>query len=221
MKKNGFTLIELLIVVALISILSALALMNFRQAQMRALIAADAGNLHTLATALQQYYSDHNTLPPADRQAGPFMSHTIDDLQVGNGPAAGGSWDSIPWLLVEQGYISDWKTLFCPKYLRLYDSGRTLRGDHLRYHNFRYAYNSSALSTGGHAGGTGIMSGTVWLVRDLYLPARSGWYGYAWPQYPADYSYPWGEGDNEEKLEYVLYSDFAASMRIGGTDQAP
>jgi hypothetical protein len=149
------------------------------------------------------------------------MSHSEDFLAVGNGPAAGGSWDGLPWLLYEYGYISDWKTLFCPKYLRLYRRGETIRGGHPRYHNFRYAYNSSAMSTGGHAGGSGIMTGREWMVRDLYLHPRSGWYGRSYPDYPADYFYPWGEGDWENELEQVIYSDFAVKTVIGGTDRFP
>ena len=217
----GFTLIELLVVVAIVAILAAIATVKTQIAIERALKASDAANLHTIATALQNYYVDHRTLPPADREAGPFMSHTEDYLAVGNGPAAGGSWDGLPWLLYENKYISNWKTLFCPKYLRIYKNRNTIRGGHLRYHNFRYAYNSSALSTGGHAGGSGIMTGTKWLVRDLYLPARSGWYGQYYPDYPADYQYPWGEGEWENKLELAIYSDFAVRMVVGGTDEEP
>ncbi len=221
-RRVGFTLIELLIVVAVIAILAAIGLVNFRRATHRALQASDAANLHTLATGLQAYLVDYGTLPPADREAGPFMSHTRDFLTPGNGPAAGGSWDGIPWLLYEYEYVSNWKTLFCPLYMRLYSGGATLRGDYPRYHNFRYAYNSSALSTGGHAGGDGnVMSGTVWIVRDLYLAPQDGWYGGSYPNYPADFEYPWGEGDWDRQVEHVLYSDLAVRTVIGGTDKAP
>jgi prepilin-type N-terminal cleavage/methylation domain-containing protein len=97
--RAGFTLIELLIVVAIIAILAAIGLVNFRMASNRALKAADASNLHTIATALQTYLVDYGTLPPADSEAGPFMSHGYGPLSVGNAPAAGGSWDGVPWLL--------------------------------------------------------------------------------------------------------------------------
>lgn len=221
MIRRAFTLIELLVVVAIVAILAAIAMINYNQALDRALKASDAANLHTLATALQCYYVDYHTLPPADSEAGPFMSHTENDTSIGNAPAAGGSWDGVPWLLYEYGYITDWHTLFCPKYLRLYKGGATLENDYPRFHNFRYAYNSSALSTGGHAGGTGVMTGEVWIVRDLYLPAQSGWYGKNYPDYPADYKYPWGEGDWDDKLELAIYSDFAVRTLIGGSDEMP
>ncbi len=219
-RRVGFTLIELLIVVAIISILAALGLYNFRSASERARKSADMANLKTIAAGLQLYYVDHGNLPPADREAGPFPSHTRDFTQVGNAPAAGGSWDGIPWLLYDLGYVSNWRTLFTPKYIDLYGGGETHRGGHPRFHNFRYAYNSSALSTGGHLGGDGnVMSGEVWIVRNLFVDPRYGWYGANYPQFPADYSYPWGEGEQGGRLEHALYSDFAVRTVVGGTDE--
>jgi prepilin-type N-terminal cleavage/methylation domain-containing protein len=222
MRSKGFTLIELLIVVAIISILAAIGLFNMREATERAMKAANQGNLKTIAVGLQMYMTDYGRLPPADREAGPFMSHYREFVEVGNGPAAGGSWDGIPWLLVDRGYISDWHTLFNPKYLKLYRGGTTIRGEYERFHNFRYAYNSAALSSGGHAGGVGnIMNGDVWIVRDLFLPPQKGWYGSSYPEYPADYSYPWGEGEFQDLLEHVIYADFAVRTVVGGTDHPP
>ncbi len=219
---RGFTLIELLVVVAVIAILAAIATVNLSQAVERSLKASDSANLRVIATALQSYYADYNTLPPADREAGPFMSHTLEYLAVQNGPASGGSWDGLPWVLHDRGYIGDWRALFTPKYLKRFSGGQTRRGEHPRYHNFRYAYNSAALSSGGHAGGSGnVMSGEVWIVRNLWLDPRLGWFGSAYPDYPADYRYPWGEGPWRERLEHALYSDFAVRTVIGGTDTAP
>ena len=222
MTKRGFTLIELLIVVAIIGILAAIALVNFRFATERTLKSSNAANLKTLSTGLQLYFTDYGHLPPGDRVAGPFMSHTEDFMDVGNGPAAGGSWDGVPWLLYEHGYVSNWKTLFNPKYLRLYKGGETIGGGHERFHNFRYAYNSSALSTGGHLGGTGnVESGEVWIVRDLWVGPEHGWYGASAPEYPADYDYPWGEGNLENQVEHAVFAGFSVREVIGGTNQRP
>ncbi len=221
MNRRALTLIELLIVVAIISILAAAAIVNMQLAVDRALQAAGAANLRTIATALQSYHVDHNTLPPADREAGPFPSHGPEFRMVGNGPAAGGSWDGLPWLLHEQGYIQNWETMFCPRYLRLYRGGGelTLRGGWERFHNFRYAYNSSAVSSGGHLGGAGnALDGNVWLVRDLWLDARQGWHGRRWPEYPADYRYPWGEEGDQEQ---VLYASSSVRLVQGGKDTSP
>jgi prepilin-type N-terminal cleavage/methylation domain-containing protein len=221
-RFRALTLIELLVVVAVIAILAAIAVGNLRQAIERTNKAADAANLRVIATALQNYYVDYQTLPPADREAGPFPSHSQAFTAIRNGPSSGGSWDGIPWLLHELGYISDWRVLFTPKYLKLYSGGRSNRGDFPRFHNFRYAYNSAALSSGGHSGGWGnVMSGDVWLVRNLWMDPRLGWFGAAYPDYPADYRYPWGEGEWEGRLEHALYSDFAVRTVIGGTDTSP
>ncbi len=220
--RRAFTLIELLIVVGIIGILAAIGLYNFRQASDRALKVADAGNLHTIAVALQVYRMDYNRFPPADREAGPFMSHDRSFVAVGNGPAGGGSWDGVPWLLYEYKYISDWHTLFTPKYLRLYPGGATHRGNYPRFHNFRYAYNSAAMSSGGPMGGDGnLETGTRWLVRNLFVDAKNGFYGASYPAYPADFRYPWGEGDMEGKLEHVLYADLAVRTVVGGKNITP
>lgn len=219
-RKRGFTLIELLIVVAIIAILAAIAVVNFQNAKERALFSADASNLRVVAAALQSYYVDYNDLPPADREAGPFMSHTPEFTQPQNGPAAGGCWDGLPWILVELNYITDWKVMFCPKYLQLYSGLGTIRGNHPRYHNFRYAYNSSAMASGGHLGGNNnIMSGTVWLVRDLYLAPEDGWWASVTPDYPGDYTYPWGDGDDAGQVELAVYSGMGVTAVRGGTDE--
>ncbi|MBI1290922.1 prepilin-type N-terminal cleavage/methylation domain-containing protein [bacterium] len=220
--NTAFTLIELLIVVAIISILAVIAVYNMRLAAERARKSADMANLRTIGTALQTYLIDYNVLPPGDNEAGPFMSHDRAATGSGNGPAAGGSWSGVPWLLVELGYISDSRTLFTPKYLALYPGGSTIRGNYPRYHNFRYAYNSASIGNGGQLGGNGrIMSGEVWLVRNLFVPPESGFYGASYPRYPADYRYPWGEGDWEGKLEHALYADMAVRTVIGGTNKIP
>jgi len=219
-RERAFTLIELLIVVAIVSILAAIGIVNLRLASERALKSADAANLHTIGTALQSYYVDHGTLPPADREAGPFQSHRREFTATGNGPAAGGSWDGLPWLLVDLKYVSDWRTMFTPKYLRLYAGGTTIRGGHPRYHNFRYAYNSAGLSSGGHAGGAGnVMGGRVWIVRNLWVAAENGWYAASAPIAPADYRYPFGEGEREGTLEHALFSDMAVRTVEGGTSR--
>ncbi len=214
--RRGFTLIELLIVVAIIAILAALATVNFRHAIDRSLQASNAANLRVVGMALQTYFVDMGELPPADREAGPFMSHGAGFTNIGNGPAAGGSWDGVPWLLYERGYLHDWKTLFCPRYLRLYPAGGTIRGGYPRFHNFRYAYNSSAMSSGGLAGGDGnLANGNVWMLRDLFLSPNEGFYASRFPDFPADFTYPW-DGLDDERLEHVMYPDMIVRLVTGG-----
>jgi len=70
-RQTGFTLIELLIVVAIISILAAIAVPNFLHAQIRAKIAHCQANMHTIADALESYDVDWLGYPP---ERGPHLS---------------------------------------------------------------------------------------------------------------------------------------------------
>lgn len=64
--STGFTLIELLIVVAIIGILSAIAVPNFLEAQIRAKVARAQADERTLALAIELYYVDNNDYMPYD-----------------------------------------------------------------------------------------------------------------------------------------------------------
>src|SRR5678815_2336258 len=63
MNERGFTLIELLIVVGIISVLAAIAVPNFLEAQTRSKTARAQHDLKTMATALEAYYLDYNQYP--------------------------------------------------------------------------------------------------------------------------------------------------------------
>jgi prepilin-type N-terminal cleavage/methylation domain-containing protein len=63
-EPAAFTLTELLVVVAVISILAAIALPNFLHAQVRARVAACHSDMRAIGMALEMYYTDHNTYPP-------------------------------------------------------------------------------------------------------------------------------------------------------------
>jgi len=62
---RGFTLIELLIVVAIISILAAIAIPNMLEAQVRAKVARVRADMYTMRTGLETYRIDNEGYPPA------------------------------------------------------------------------------------------------------------------------------------------------------------
>lgn len=62
-RRRGFTLIELLIVVAIMSILAAVAVPNFLDAQIRTKVTRTKADLQALTTALEAYRIDNDAYP--------------------------------------------------------------------------------------------------------------------------------------------------------------
>ncbi|MBN2692879.1 MAG: prepilin-type N-terminal cleavage/methylation domain-containing protein [Burkholderiaceae bacterium] len=60
-RNRGFTLIELMIVVAIIAILSAIAIPAYNQYVTRSKLTEAFSNLSSMSVALQQYYQDNRT----------------------------------------------------------------------------------------------------------------------------------------------------------------
>ncbi len=61
--ERGFTLIEMMIVVAIIAILVGILVPNFMRARAQAQTAACEANLKEIATALEEYETDHEAYP--------------------------------------------------------------------------------------------------------------------------------------------------------------
>ncbi len=81
--QAGFTLIELLIVVAIIGILTAIAIPNFLNAQTRAKVARVHADLRTISQALEMYYVDSGAYPfpkPNHAFTIPFHIKTVLEL---------------------------------------------------------------------------------------------------------------------------------------------
>lgn len=62
-KLKGFTLIELLVVISIIGILSSVVVSQLYSAVGKARDAKRLSDIHTIATALQAFYLDHNRFP--------------------------------------------------------------------------------------------------------------------------------------------------------------
>jgi len=190
-NKLAFTLIELLIVVAIISILAFIGVVNYKMSIDRAEAARCASNLKVIGTALNSYFLDYNKYPYADGDAEVRNSHNKPS-NFGKGPAANGYWDSVPFLIVDLGYITDESVLYCPKLVKR-NSGRK------KY--LRYAYNRAtavdeALRRGNPIAFLDYNHSKIWLARCLY---RNNY------DIPSNYiPYPHGE---EDEMENVLYTD--------------
>lgn len=72
-RSKGFTLIELLIIVAIITILSAIAVPNFLEAQVRSKISRARSDLRTYAVAINAYVVDHNRPPVGFVEPLPYL----------------------------------------------------------------------------------------------------------------------------------------------------
>lgn len=62
-RNTGFTLVEILVNIAIISVLAAIAVMQFQKFRGRAFDATVKSDLHSAIISLEDYFSDKNTYP--------------------------------------------------------------------------------------------------------------------------------------------------------------
>jgi prepilin-type N-terminal cleavage/methylation domain-containing protein len=66
LKNRGFTLMEVAILLLIVSVLVAIAIPQFRAAEIKSKIALVRGQLNTVALALESYSTDNDTYPPCN-----------------------------------------------------------------------------------------------------------------------------------------------------------
>ena len=100
--EGGFTLLELLVVVAIIGILSSVAIPSYRDYKKRARATKVVGELRNFASALFAYYADELQFPPDNHEAIPVGMEGLLPPQFEQTTAIGGryNWegpDSYPY----------------------------------------------------------------------------------------------------------------------------
>ncbi len=107
-RARGFTLIELLIVIAIILILIAIALPNFLEAQIRAKVTKAKGELRTLQTAHEAYYTTYNNTYPFNHRSAGTPAGSDGDSGISTSDCAGrdGVFNQAPYYSFESvGYV--------------------------------------------------------------------------------------------------------------------
>jgi len=145
-NTKGFSLLELLIVIAIISIITAIVVPNLMSANIRAKVSGVKADMGSIAIALEDYKVDYGEYPK-DSRLSRSTSYTSDIIaesdQAFNGE---GGTDSDDNDAIGLGYLIYPKAGFEPTYLKriagdpFNDSGKEDWNGSLGAHNHHYLY---------------------------------------------------------------------------------
>lgn len=88
-RRRGFTLIELLVVVAIIGLLSTMAVVALNDARIKSRDAKRLGDVKQLTNALELYYAGQNAYPAQDVTLGDAGGRVLDATGFRDTPTAG------------------------------------------------------------------------------------------------------------------------------------
>jgi len=109
--KKGFTLIELLIVVAIIAVLSSLAVVNFLQATEKSKRAAAKSFIAQLETAISMYKIDNGSYPP-DKNGSASLREALSSSPVSY--TDGDSGQKGPYMEFNSNQVNSYGELLDP-----------------------------------------------------------------------------------------------------------
>jgi prepilin-type N-terminal cleavage/methylation domain-containing protein len=92
--ESGFTLIELMIVVAIIGVLSAVAIPAFLSDVRKAKLTEVEFSINKVGKSLRMYYADHNDIPPSSTGYVPASGCTVGTGKFQAAPQS--VWDADP-----------------------------------------------------------------------------------------------------------------------------
>lgn len=111
--QRGFTLLEMMVVVAIIAILAGILIPNFTRARAQAATSGCMANEKSIATALELYFTDHQSYPPTGNIDSSFLSTMNGYMnQVPIDPAAG-SGQYYAYTSSNTGGVTSY-TITCP-----------------------------------------------------------------------------------------------------------